>query len=385
MKRCPAQPKDERGGVRAAETLRAEAEMAALRVLAAECRQAGVERQVLLLRLSLLPGDYYRPHHGRLAESTLAGLARADRARLYRLPGNDLAIAWRGEAAAERQALDALATLFAGARAGLPPLEVLVRRFVLPEDAAALGECLAWEARPESPARRLPPIDLEELGPIERALAPADLACFARRRPVCRQDGRGRWRLEWERRLLAIDALAETLAPERDLAADPWLFRRLTRTLDRRMLALLSAPGEIGRAPPFAIALNIESILSPAFLAFDAVLPAALRGEILLALHPADILADAASFLFARDFARGRGYRLMVCSVSAALLPALPLARLGLDFLELQFSAALARLSAPLEDPARIILARADTEDALAWGEARNIGLFEGRMAVPEL
>jgi len=364
---------------------RAKAEGAALRALAAECRRAGVERQVLLLRLSLLPTDYFRPHHGRLAEAALEGLARADRARLYRLPCHDLAVVWRGEAAAEPDVREALGTLFAGAMAELPPLRALVRRFVLPRDAAVLGACLAGNApAAPPPARPRPAVDLPGLGRIERALASADVACFARRRPVCRPDGRGHWRLAWERRLLSIAELTETLAPEHDLTADPWLFRRLTRTLDRRMLALLAAPGEIGRAPPFAIELNVESILSPAFLGFDAVLPAALRGRIVLALRPADILADAGSFLFARDFARGRGYRLMVRGVSAALLPALSLTHLGLDFLELQFSEALTRLSSPYEDPSRIILARADTEEALTWGEAQEITLFEGRMAVPE-
>ncbi len=364
---------------------RAAAEGAALRALAVECRRAGVERHVLLLRLSLLPSDYYRPHHGRLAESALEGLARADRAHLYRLPGNDLAVAWRGEAAAEPEALEALATLFAGAVADLPPFRALVRRFLLPRDAAALAACLAGEAAAPPPAPRpRPPLDLPELGRIERSLASADLSSFARRHPVCRQDARGHWRLAWEQRLLSIGELAETLAPEHDLHADPWLFRRLARTLDRRMLALLAAPGEIGRAPPFAVDLNVESILSPAFLSFDAALPASLRGKILLALLPADILADAASFLFARDFARGRGYRLLVRGVSAALLPAISLARLGLDFLEIQFSQALTRLPGPIEEPDRVVLSRVDSEDALAWGEAQGLRLFEGCMAAPE-
>jgi hypothetical protein len=359
-------------------------EGAALRALAAECRRAGVERQVLLLRLSLLSANYYRPHHGRLAESALEGLARADRARLYRLPGNDLAVAWRGEAAAEKEAMAALATLFAGAVSELPPFRALVRRFALPRDGAALAGCLAGESVARAaPRRALVPVDLAHLTRVERALASADLAAFARRKSICIRNERGHWLLAWEERLIAIGALAETLAPEHDLRADPWLFRRLTRTLDRRMLALLAAPDEIGRAPPFAVSLNVESILSPAFLSFDAALPAGLRGKILLALLPADILADAASFLFARDFARGRGYRLMVRGVTAALLPAISLARLGLDFLEVRFSQGLMRLGEKLEAPERVVLARADGEEAVSWGEAQGIGLFEGRMAAP--
>ncbi len=369
----------------------ADAEAAALRALAAECRRAAVARQALLLRLSLLPGDYYRPHHGRLAESAIEKLTRADRARLYRLPGNDLAVVWRGEAAGEQEALAALRTLFAGARTMLPPFSALVRRFVLPDDATSLAACLAGGAgqAPAPPTRR-PPVDLAELARIERALASADMARFARRRPVCRKDAEGNWRRVWERRLLSATELAENLTPEHDLLADPWLFRRLTRTLDRRMLALLAAPGEIGRALPFAIDLNVESILSPSFLAFDAVLPSGLRGKVLLGLLPADILADAVSFRFARDFARGRGYRLIVRGITASLLPAISLAALGLDFLELEFAEALlglasSRLGEVSEDRGRIVLCHADTEELVAWGEAQGLSLFEGGMAAPDM
>ena len=56
-----------------------------------------------------------------------------------------------------------------------------------------------------------------------------------------------------------------------DVQKDPWLFRRLTRTLDRRMLSLLASPGRIDVAyGPFALDLNVASLLSPEFLRFDA-------------------------------------------------------------------------------------------------------------------
>ena len=53
------------------------------------------------------------------------------------------------------------------------------------------------------------------------------------------------------------------------MRADPWLFRRLTRTFDRRMLALLASPEELRLAGPLGIDLNVASVLSPAFLRFD--------------------------------------------------------------------------------------------------------------------
>ena len=45
----------------------------------------------------------------------------------------------------------------------------------------------------------------------------------------------------------------------------------LTRTLDRRMLALLAEPQELRQAPPFGIALNVAALLGADFLRFDAL------------------------------------------------------------------------------------------------------------------
>lgn len=360
----------------------------ALGRLAADCRLAGVERQVLLLRLSLLPPEYYRPHHGRLAESSLEPLSSADRARFYRLPGNDLALAWRGDGARqESRVLATLAVLFAESEPPLPGFAELVRRFTVPRDAERLAACLAQPeaAALEEPER--PPLDLAVLGAVERALASADVSRFARRRSVARRDASGTFRLAWEKRFLSVAEVGESLAPGHDLIADPWLFRRLACTLDRRLLALLSAPYELAHAMPFSVALNVESILSPAFLGFDAALPPGLRGSIMLELLPADVLQDAAAFMFARNFARGRGYRLGLSAATPSLLAMLSAAALELDFLEIAYSPQLASLPASLLDAAgergRILLTNVNSPAALLWGEAQGCVLFEGRAAVP--
>ena len=368
----------------------ADLDTTALGTLARDCRLAGVERQVLLVRLSLVPPEHYRPHHGRLAEGALEPLGSADRARLYRLPGHDLALVWRGDAARqESRVLATLAVLFAESAPPLPCFAELVCRFTVPRDAERLAACLAAPEVVRPTAAGRPPLDLAALGAIEWALASADMSRFARRRSICRRDGSGPFRLAWEKRFLSVTEIGESLAPEHDLEADPWLFRRLARTLDRRMLALLSAPHALAAAAPFAIELSVESILSPAFLGFDAALPAGLRGKIVLDLLPADILNDASAFLFARDFARGRGYRLALRAITPALLPIVPPDPFGVDFLEVPYSSGLAALPRAALDAAlpareRILLTGIDSAGALFWGEAQGFALFQGRAALPE-
>jgi hypothetical protein len=206
-----------------------------------------------------------------------------------------------------------------------------------------------------------------------------------RRLRICERLPTGEFRLRWEKRTLSVGEIAATLSPEREVRADPWLFRRLTRTFDRRMLALLAAPQELRDAGPFSLDLNIASILAPEFLRFDAALPAELRGQVVIDLLAADVMSDLPAFLFARDFAHGRGYRLLLRGLTAELLEVFPLPRIGLDLLQLPWSPELAHLDPvlKLQDAKHTVLSRADTEAALAWGDAQGITLYRGRAVVP--
>ena len=363
----------------------------ALHSLVRDCAAAGVGRHVLLVRADLLPPRLAQPHHLRLARAALDPLMTAERARAHDLPDGRMAISWRGNAPAPlQQSLTALEHLFGdGFHIGTAALQSLVRLFDLPENGAELlaAAGLAEEAAPAPHLRGaasaalppLVPLDIATLSAMEEQLVSADMARFARRKPVCRLDD-GHVRLVWEKRCLSISELTATLAPGRSAQADPWLFRRLTRVLDRRMLAMLSAPHELRGAGPFSLDLNVGSLLSPEFQRFDSVLPGALRGRIVLDLQPADVLADPAAFAFARGFARARGYRLLLRGLTATLLPLLCLPRMELDFVQLCWSPGLARLTPAMLEagPAEWMLSHADDADAVQWGRDQGFTLFQG-------
>lgn len=360
----------------------------AITALVRGCASADVGRRVLLLRADRLPPALTRPHHLRLARAALDPLLRTNRAQLYDLPDRRVAVSWRGAASgAVEAARDALAHMLAGAPPDTPEPDSLLMLFTLPQDGPALLEAAGVETAAPAPVpapAKAPPLDTAALASMEAQLAGADVARFARRKPVCE------WRGDvmvtaWEKRFLCAAELAETLAPGRDLRADPWLFRRLTRTLDLRMLSLLAAPGELRGAGPLSLNLNVTSILAPEFMRFDAALPAALRGQVVLDVHPTDVLADPASFAFARGFVRARGYRLLLRGVTAALLPLLDLDRLAPDLLQLRWCPGLGRHGAVPWPSGRIVLSRANDADALAWGLDRGIRLFHGQAPRPAL
>jgi hypothetical protein len=362
-----------------------------LAALARECRTSGVARRVLLLRLSSLPQHWARPHHLRLARDALLPLTAVDRARLYRLPNEDLAVAWRGQAAAALQeSLDAIRYLFTDDTGLAADPGSLATVLELPAQADTLldriADMLAPRALVATPAPRgTAPLDTATLAALETALAQASVDRFARRDPVCAAAGDGRFVLCWERRHLSVAELFEALAPARAPTADPWLFLRLTRALDRRMLTLLATPAELRQAAPFSLDLNVASILAAEFLRFDTALPAAMRGHVVLNLCGEDMLADPAAFLFARDFARARGYRLLLRGITAERLALFPRRRSGLDLLQLHWSPALAAagVEALLPEADTVVLSGADTADAVAWGRAHRVRLYQGNLAAP--
>ncbi len=361
-----------------------------LTALARDCEAAGIRRRCLLLRLSCLPPELRKPHHVRLAREALDPLLTADRAHRFMLPNHDIAIVWRGAADALLAASrDAVTGMFDDVEVAMPAPERFWRVLDLPADADALraliAESLSDAGASASTASPGMPLDAAALAALEAALSHADVARFARRRAVCRQGPDGRFQTAWELRTLSVEELCAELLPGRGTRAEPWLFRRLLRTLDRRLLVLLASADELRAAGPFGLDLNVASILGSDFLRFDAALPQSLRGRVTLGLEPADILADLPSFQFARDFARVRGYRLLLRLPDCGLLPALPPARLGLDLVEIAWSPAAITLPTDLieQEGGRSVLTGADSADALAWARAFNITLFQGRAVVP--
>ena len=353
---------------------------AALTALIEGCANPGVTRQVLMVRVAQLPPDLGRPQHVRLIKAAMDPLRNLDRGCLFHLADDTLVVVWRGAAESTlAQAMSALDRLFAD----LPVFPVSV--LDLPRDAARLTSVVEQSVpggRPQhapSGHRLAPP----GVAALELALNRANLANFVHRRSVCHWVGEGTRHLAWERRRVSVKDLSATLAPGVNVRADRWLYQRLTRSFDRCMLALLSDPEELRGAGPFALDLNVTSILSPDFIKFDAALPRRLRGEVVLCVLPADVLADASSFALARDFARTRGYRLMLRKVTQGWLRVFPPELLGVDMIELNASA-LTGGSLPILKSRCVVLSQVAEERQIAWGLGEGIEYFEGPIVRPD-
>ncbi|HUZ71777.1 MAG TPA: hypothetical protein VMU87_02220 [Stellaceae bacterium] len=235
------------------------------------------------------------------------------------------------------------------------------------------------------------PMDPTALGELINAIATADVSNLLRRQAVCTIAPGEVPRPLFRELYVSIADLRDTIMPRRDLFSDRWLFQYLTQTLDKRVLALLRKADDVELAHSYSLNLNVSTLLSPEFLAFDASLKSGARGSIVIEIEKVEIFADLGAYLFARDFARERGYRFCLDSVTRLTLPFMDRNRLGVDLIKLfwnpdmaegkssdrerEFLTALERVG-----NGRVILARCDTEQAIEFGHRTGIKLFQGRI-----
>lgn len=245
----------------------------------------------------------------------------------------------------------------------------------------------------KTPARqpRGEPLTPGLLGRIESMLVNANLSSHIRRQSVCVMVAEGRPEPMFTEIFVSIADLRETLLPRVDLASNPWLFQRLTQTLDRRVLALLTHRDDATLVKGFSINLNVASILSDEFLAFDDNMAAGSHGTVVIELRPEDIFADLGAFTFARDFVRQRGYRVCLDGLTWRSLPYVSARRLGAEMVKLNWTPDLPSVlegpdGKPVREamealpPGKLVLARCDTEEAVAFGQEHDITLYQGRI-----
>lgn len=369
-------------------------------------------RRAVVVRLSALQPVNRRDHHVRIAASTFESIVTQLKGQLFALANADLVVVFKESALDEVEAqIVKLRFMFAD-----DPLLVgdsggakvpFVNWYLLGRDYDALlqfaqnaaqdeqqrRQATAGEdsraARPSRPAAKGRPLTADLLARLEEHLARADLANLLRRQAVSAIVGKAPPQPVFYELFVSIQDLRETLAPDVNLASSPWLFQQLTETLDKRVLSLLNKHDDRTVAGDISININVQTMLAPEFLVFDDNVKASMRGTILLELQKVDIFADLGSYLFARDFAHDRGYRLCIDGVGLDSLPFIDRDRLGIDLVKLSWSPALSEGMLPdgstLEafvdrcGPNRLILCRCDDDEAITLGQELGISLFQGR------
>jgi hypothetical protein len=234
------------------------------------------------------------------------------------------------------------------------------------------------------------PLTPQRLAGMERDLESADLSRVMRRQPICAAVPNMMVRRVFDELYINITHLRQLIGANVDLTSNRWLFKYLTQVLDARVLEMISRNTTRFIDRPISINLNVETLLSDVFTRFDAAIKPSMKVSIVIELQIADVFNDMTAFMLAKETVQKLGYRVCLDGLTSLSFTQIDRERLGFDLAKLQWNAdwegdLKSRENRQLSEavkhcgPNRIILCRCDTRQAVDYGQALGISLFQGR------
>ncbi len=286
-----------------------------------------------------------------------------------------------------------LADLFA---ADAPDAHLLLSRWLLPADLDRLTAFLdAVPTIVATPAGVDPDVGLSSVAQLCDNIEPGRVRDLLERQTgvLVALSGATRVVPLFRELRVSTQALEAKAAAAGHVTADPFLFRHLLAKIGQMTLETLLDDLREGSPmlawlpfgrPMLHLNMDVQTVLSPMFDELSA-LASALGACIAIEIAFVEVCADTEAFLEARDRIRAAKFHVVLDDVSQHALAVTRPAVLQPDLLKLDWSRQLPMAGAAFDralaefSPAKVILHKADTEEAMRWGIARGIRRFQGR------
>lgn len=228
------------------------------------------------------------------------------------------------------------------------------------------------------------------LAHVEHDLNKADLSRVMRRQAVCALTQDRNIRKVFDEYYIHIAHLRQMLGAKTDFFSNRSLFRYLTQILDERILDLFSTAPLRYLDGPVSINFNVETVLSKKFVEFDTLIKPLVKYPLVIEIQIGDVFSDIRAFVAARNTLQALGYRVCVDGLTNLSIVQIDRERLGFDFAKLQWNADLEDDASVAENkrlmdtvknfgPNRVILCRCDSNQAVNYGLAVGVNMFQGR------
>lgn len=231
---------------------------------------------------------------------------------------------------------------------------------------------------------------LARFADVEHDLERADIQRVLRRQPICAVSPVMTARKVFDEMYIHISHLRKLLRSDFDFLSNRWLFKYLTQLLDARMLELVCNNVTRYTESPVSLNLNVETLISSRFAEFDKNLKPSAKVAIVIEIPVMDVFADINAFHMARREVQRLGYRICLDGVSTESFLMIDRERLGVDLVKIQWNADIESDLTSKENKDvikavgsfgsnRVILCRCDNKEAVQYGHALGISLFQGR------
>lgn len=237
---------------------------------------------------------------------------------------------------------------------------------------------------PPSQGKRLP-LEATTLVQVLDGIGSTDIAGVVRRQACIRILDHESAEVEFQEFYMSIADLQKVLAPDIDILSNRWLFQHLSQELDKQVLAALGESGLRALPKAFSLNLNMSTIETPAFQTFESRVRD--RAGLVVEFQMLDIFNNIEGFFRARDRLRAHGHKSVLDGMTSVGLQFMDCELFDTDYVKLSWSADLqddirtAEIQHALAPVGfdRVILARCETELAIAWGLSLGIRMFQGR------
>jgi hypothetical protein len=235
----------------------------------------------------------------------------------------------------------------------------------------------------------LSPMDPGRLEKLIQVLSGADISAWLRRQPVCAILPGNLPQQVFNEVYVSVAELQSRMMPGIDIQSNRWLFQYLTETLDLRVLKHLPEMEQEIKSSS-SLNLNLATILRPEFLDFNRRLRSVTSKSMVIEFQCLDVFTNLAEFRFARDVAQGNGYKVCLDGLDDTTFPLMAQDGLDFDLQKIVFTPDLIatagtrkqklfRSAVLRADPAKVILCRCDSQEAINFGRQMGISLFQGR------
>lgn len=267
--------------------------------------------------------------------------------------------------------------------------------FDLEVDAAMalnLGQELRNEAnakiRQPPPPPPTPVMSPKQLDVVQKKLATTNIIPFVKDQVAMRvAPGSADASIEFYEFFLSVGDLQRTLAQGINVFGDRWLFQDLSRTMDLRMLEVVVRAPHARSAPAISLNLNLETVSTPTFASFLERIPD--EQKVIVEIQAIDVLANIRDYYEVLDVLSGLGHALLIDGLNPTTLQMLNVPLLKPDYAKIMWAPEFIDLLHPDSNKSavsmieevgaeKVILARCDTQNAMAWGLKSGIRVYQG-------
>lgn len=259
--------------------------------------------------------------------------------------------------------------------------------------AAASEEFKAQQAENVSTGRAAKdmggdPLTPDMLNGITQKLLETRVGDLLHRQPAVMVGASKKQDLAFREHFIAMGELRERIAPKINLFSGHWLFQYLSETIDARVLEVLSRLDIANMDYPLSVNLNISTIMNRPFQNFHAIVGEH-TDKVVVELQIIDIFADMGAYVYARDWLREQGYRVLVDGLNPLTLHFFDPSILQPDFIKITWGTEV-RGGVGQDQTQKIrevvgklpsggvVLARVDSEEGVSWGLSLGIRCFQG-------